>query len=177
MQTNEWRCNLVHPSLYTVYGFDTSGLPLETIVNAVSLPEPPFKPTDETFMLNKQSTFSEPLVTLHMRQPVQHLRDWKMESGLTSSFNSQVSEQTFPANTCFDSQGVSKVAIWQTTSWNDCDFTSTWSLHRVTKSGTLYLVLFLPVYVEDYQSSERVSFLKVFHSGALKEEYSKVKVV
>lgn len=87
--------------------------------------------------------------------------------GLTSSFNSQVSEQTLAANTRFDSQGVACVAIWWACKLTvHCIFTRTWSLHHVTKVGTLYLVLFLPVHVEDYQSSERASFLKVFHIGA-----------
>ncbi len=91
--------------------------------------------------------------------------------GLTSSFNSRVSEQTLRANTRFDSQGVACVAIWWPVKVTlHCIFTSTRSLHRVTKIGTLYLVLFLPVHVEDYQSSERASFLKVFHTGAHKEE-------
>lgn len=54
-------------------------------------------------------------------------------------------------------------------------FTSLWSLQCVTKNWTSK-TSFVHVYVDD-RSSERVSFLKVFHTGAHRDEQSKVKVV
>lgn len=79
----------------------------------------------------------------HSCSPLQ--QKWKIESGnstevdgLISSYISQVSEQTLPANISLDSQGVTYVTVWWFVHWNCTVFLLPCGLSNVSPKLDLY---------------------------------------